>query len=78
MTDTTPGNPFPLVETDGYAARNIQTKLTPEEAADFKRLTEGLRAAHAQLPGGKHVDSNADVVRYLIAYAVEHGDTSQS
>lgn len=54
-------------EGDGYAASHVEVgNLKPAERDILKRLRTGLSDAHVKLESGKHVESAADVVRWLL------------
>lgn len=63
---------FPQAEPPGYVPRYIEAKLGLEHARTFAGLKHGLNAIDARLASGKHVESNADVLRYLLDFVAQH------
>lgn len=49
-----------------YCQTHVDCKFTTGQATATRLLLERLTAAHAQLLGGRHVESAADAVRWLI------------
>lgn len=68
-TDRTVSEAFPMQDVAGHHSRHVQVRLSREHAAILSGLREGLKANHAQLEDGRHVEQNADVVRYLLEFA---------
>jgi len=56
----------------GYLRRSLvdpriqAARLTVEQATSLKLLRVNLHAQHAQLANGRHVESDADVIRFLL------------
>jgi hypothetical protein len=76
--DAVPAGPsvvieLPLAEppTKGYARRFTKVELSfdHDQASIFQRLYYGLNSKSTRLATGKHVESAADVVRYLLEQA---------
>ncbi len=60
---------FPFLEIEGHHSRQVQVRLSREHAAILSGLREGLKHEHAQLRDGRHVELNADVIRYILEFA---------
>ena len=58
---------LPLAEPEGYVSGRIDLTLSGLDKHKIGRLRQGLINAGAFLPSGKLVDSNADVMRYVLA-----------
>lgn len=58
----------PLGPTTGheYSARHIDVRLSRRHAEIIRRIRNGLAARHVQLANGRHVESNGDVLRWLL------------
>ncbi len=56
---------LPLVE-GAYMQRKVEARLSQDQRKGLKMLTMGLHHEHARLASGKHVDSPADAVRWLL------------
>lgn len=61
----------PVVELDHPAPAQVQisVRLYGPHAAAFLRVFHGLRAANGLLSDGRHVDTLADTVRWLVEQA---------
>lgn len=58
--------PLGELNPDHYVSRQLHVStLSPRQASGLRRLTLGLRDAHAQLECGRHVDNTADAVRWI-------------
>ena len=49
-----------------YQTNRIDAALTPHQTAAMARLKHTLFLRHAMLDGGRHVESAADAVRWLL------------
>ena len=64
---------IPIAEPTGYVASetmrgmsHVDTRMTsPEQLEGLRRAHMGLMTSHAQFANGRHVDSIAEVVRWL-------------
>ena len=63
--------PLGMIPTEGYARRfhKVELGFDREQAAIFQRLYYGLNSRSTRLASGKHVESAADVVRYMLEQA---------
>lgn len=48
-----------------YAARHIDVRLIGDEARVFRSFVKGLQEQHARLTCKRHVDTNAQAIRWL-------------
>ena len=57
---------LPIRETSGFVGRRIDMKLDMRSAIACRRLFDGLRAEHATLHDGRHVDRSPDAIRWIL------------
>ena len=67
---------LPVFETPGYVSRHLDVQMTRTQALALRRVLDGLRASHALLPNGKHVDAAPDAIRWILdsVYEQLYGD----
>ena len=58
--------PLGDLEAGQYNPRHLDLRLTVQQAASLRRVYVGLNDGHAQLADGRHIDSAADAVRWLL------------
>jgi len=58
--------PLGAVPPDVYIGRHVEVRLTHDQARVLRSLWYGLQVEGATLAGGKSIDSNADVIRWLL------------
>lgn len=59
--------PLGRLDPAAYRSRHVEVgHMTPDQATALKRLAIGLDQQGARLANGKHIDSNADAVRWLL------------
>ena len=58
--------------TEGHVARVLEVRLTHRAEAQLKAIFTGLNAEHLRLRNGRHVDTTAQAVCWLL----EHADTT--
>ena len=58
--------PLPFQCTGDYISRRLDLRMSMREAMAYRRVYDGLRADHATLPNGQHVDNQADTVRWIL------------
>lgn len=63
--------PRGTLEPDAYLPRKIEARLSIDQRKGLKMLTLGLRQQHTQLASGKHVDTHADAIRWLLEQIAE-------
>jgi len=62
---------------ENYRPRHVEIGgLSPAQGDALYRLREGLRAQHAELPGGKPVHTNPDTIRWLLERIANTGGTT--
>ena len=68
---------LPVHQTDGFMGRRIDMRLSTRQAVAHRRVFDGLRAEHAMLRDGHHIDAPPDVVRWILdhIYHEIYGDT---
>jgi hypothetical protein len=70
--------PFPIGDSvkDGFCGRHLDIRLTRVQAQTMRRLQQGLNETDSRMANGKHVDSAADVVRWMLdqVAAVDAGE----
>lgn len=54
-----------------HRTRHVEARLSPRQAEAMRRMYDGLRLGHHQLDDGRHVDSAADVVRWILERAAD-------
>ena len=57
---------LPVAVTDGYVGRRLDLRMSMPEAVAYRRVFDGLRAEHATLPNGRHVDREPDALRWIL------------
>ncbi len=57
---------LPVLATPGYVGRRLDLRMSMPEAVAYRRVFDGLRAEHATLPGGRHVDREPDALRWML------------
>lgn len=67
---------LPVFETNGYISRHLDFQMTRGQAIAYRRVLDGLRAEHALLASGKHVDAAPDAIRWMLeqVYQQLYGD----
>lgn len=58
-----------------YFSTQISGALSQAQADSLKGLLDGLRAEHAQLESGRHVESAMDAVRWVLEVAAREYST---
>lgn len=56
----------PMLETNAYATRRIDVTLNDDQARRLRSLVDGLSATNARLKNGRHVETGAQAVFYLL------------
>lgn len=51
-----------------FISRHLEVQLTFEQAANLRRIAQGLDAAGEKLANGKHVVRNGDAVRWMLEH----------
>ena len=57
---------LPVDQTDGFMGRRIDMRLSTRQAVAHRRVFDGLRAEHAMLRDGQHIDAPPDTVRWIL------------
>lgn len=68
MTDNQVNINVPMFPGDppGYCSRRIDLNLSGQQAATLRRVREQASANHDQLQNGRHVETNNDIIKWLI------------
>ena len=50
----------------GYCEQHVDLRFLPTQALAARMLLDALRAQHAKMDNGRHVETTADTIRWLL------------